>query len=143
MSFGAAAGLSSRTSRRGKDIQGLADLIFGGPIARDEIQDVCERARALLEGREEDPVVCQVGALDPDAVTIDVLARVQLAARRQGRRIELEGVSSELLELLVFAGLVEVLPLVAASGVEPRGQPEEREQALGVEEEADPGDRAV
>jgi ABC-type transporter Mla MlaB component len=142
MSFGAPAGLSSRTTGRGKDIRGLADLIFGGPIARDEIQDVCERARALLEGREADPVVCEVGALDPDAVAIDVLARVQLVARRQGRRIELEGVSAELRQLLVFVGLVEVLPLVA-SGVEPRGQPEEREQPLRIEEKADPGDRAV
>jgi len=121
----------------------LADLIFGGPIARDQIHDVCERARALLELREVDTVVCRVGALDPDAVTIDVLARVQLTARRQGRRIELEGVGVELRELLVFAGLGEVLPLVGASSVEPRGQPEEREQPLGVEEEADPGDRAV
>jgi hypothetical protein len=68
---------------------------------------------------------------------------VQLTARRQGRRIELEGVSAELRELLVFAGLGEVLPLVGASGVEPRGQPEEWEQALRVQEEADPGDRAV
>jgi ABC-type transporter Mla MlaB component len=121
----------------------LADLIFGGPIARDEIHAVCERARALLERREADTAVCEVGALDPDAVTIDVLARVQLTARRQGRRIELEGVSVELRELLVFAGLGDVLPLVGASGVEPRGQPEEREQARGVEEEADPGDHAV
>jgi ABC-type transporter Mla MlaB component len=121
----------------------LADLIFGGPIARDEIHAVCERARALLELREADTVVCRVGALDPDAVTIDVLARVQLTARRRGGRIELEGVSAELRELLLFAGLGEVLPLVATSGVEPRGQPEEREQPLGVEEEADPGDRAI
>ena len=121
----------------------MADLIFGGPIARDEIHAVCERARALLERRETDAVVCEVGALDPDAVTLDVLARVQLTARRQGCRIELEGVSAELRELLVFSGLDDVVPLVAASGVESRGQPEEREQALGVEEEADPGDRAV
>ena len=121
----------------------MADLIFGGPIARDEIQAVCERAHALLERREADPVVCEVHALGPDAVTIDLLARVQLTARRQRRRIELEGVGEELRELLVFAGLGELLPLVAASSVEPRGQPEEREQALGIEEEADPGDRAV
>jgi ABC-type transporter Mla MlaB component len=121
----------------------LADLIFGGPIARDEIQAVCEGARALLELREADTVVCRVGALDPDAVTIDVLARVQLTARRQGRRIELVGACAELRELLAFAGLGDVLPLAAASGVKPRGQPEEREQSLGVQEEADPGDRAV
>jgi ABC-type transporter Mla MlaB component len=121
----------------------LADLIFGGPIARDEIHAVCERARTLFQRCEADSVVCDVSALDPDAVAIDALARVQLTARRQGRRIELDGVGAELRELLVFAGLVEVLPLVAASGVEPRGQPEEREQAPGVQEEADPGDRAV
>jgi ABC-type transporter Mla MlaB component len=121
----------------------LADLIFGGPIARDEIHAVCESARALFQRCEADSVVCDVRALDPDAITVDVLARMQLTARRRGRRIELEGMSAELRELLVFAGLGDVLPLVAASDVEPRGQPEEREQARGVEEEADPGDRAV
>jgi ABC-type transporter Mla MlaB component len=121
----------------------LADLIFGGPIARDEIPHVCERARALLEGCEADPVVCDVDALDPDAVALDVLARVQLTARRLGRRVELAGVNVELRDLLELAGLSEVLPLVAGSNLEPRGQPEEREQALRVEEEADPGDRAV
>jgi ABC-type transporter Mla MlaB component len=121
----------------------LADLIFGGPIARDEIYAVCERARALLRRCEAGSVVCDVSALDPDAVAIDALARVQLAARRLGQRVELDGVGADLRGLLAFAGLSEVLPLVAASGVEPRGQPEEREQAHRVEEEADPGDRAV
>lgn len=121
----------------------LADLIFGGPIARDEILDVCERARALLERCVADPVVCDVGALDPDAVTVDVLARLQLTARRLGRRVELVGACAELGDLIAFAGLAEVLRVGAASGLEPRGQAEEREQAFGVEEEADPGDRSV
>jgi ABC-type transporter Mla MlaB component len=120
----------------------LADLIFGGPISRDEIHALCERARALFQRCEADSVVCDVSALDPDAITIDLLARVQLTARRRGRRIELDGVGPELWELLAFMGLGDVLR-VAASDVEPRGQPEEREQARGVEEEADPGDRAV
>ena len=119
----------------------VADLIFGGPIARDEIPNVCERARAFLERCEADPVVCDVDALDPDVVAVDVLTRVQLTARRLGRRVELDGVGVELREVLELAGLGEVLPLVAGSGLEPRGQPEEREQALGVEEEADPCDR--
>jgi hypothetical protein len=45
----------------------------------------------------------------PDAVTVDVLARLQLGARRCGFRIALQGAAPELLELLAFMGLAEVL----------------------------------
>ena len=72
---------------------------------------------------------CDVGALAPDAVTVDALARLQLAARRAGLEIRLSHASSELEELVAFAGLAEVLR------VEPRRQAEEREQRLRVEEE--------
>jgi hypothetical protein len=75
------------------------------------------------------PIVVDVGALAPDAVTINVLARLQLSALRLGRRVQLRNVSDELQKLLVFAGLAEVL------GLQPGRQPEEREQRLGVEEE--------
>jgi anti-anti-sigma regulatory factor len=64
-----------------------------------------------------------------DIGTVDVLARLQLAARRSGLELRLRHVSPELHELIAFVGLAEVL------GVEPRGQAEEREQRLGVEEE--------
>lgn len=67
---------------------------------------------------------------------IDALARLALAARRAGIELRLRKVSEELRELLVLAGLEEVL------GVEPRGQPEEREERLGVEEEAELDDPA-
>ena len=143
MSFGARASLPSEREDDEKGYLRLADLIFGGPIARDEIPVVCERARALLERCEADTVVCDVGALGQTVVAVDVLARLQLTARRVGRRVELAGVRVELRDLLDLAGLREALPLVAVSCLEPRGQPEERKQALGVEEEADPGDRAV
>jgi ABC-type transporter Mla MlaB component len=46
----------------------------------------------------------------PDAVTVDVLARLQLGARRCGCRIALQGAPSELLALLAFMGLADVLP---------------------------------
>jgi anti-anti-sigma regulatory factor len=64
-----------------------------------------------------------------DLATIDVLARLQLAARRTGLELRLRHASCELQELIELAGLGEVLR------VEAGGQPEEREQRLGVEEE--------
>ena len=45
----------------------------------------------------------------PDAVLVDAIARLALAARRHRCRIRLRGASQELLELIEFAGLGEVL----------------------------------
>jgi hypothetical protein len=88
--------------------------------------------------------VCDVGAVfDPNLVTVDALARLQLTARRLGHRVRLRHASRELQELLALVGLRDVVPLCAGLPLEPRGQPEEREQSRGVEEEADPGDLPV
>jgi hypothetical protein len=74
-------------------------------------------------------IACDVGALvDPDAGTIDALARVGLELHRLGFEIRLCHASEALADLLELAGLSEVL------GVEPRGQAEEGEQRLRVEE---------
>jgi hypothetical protein len=64
-----------------------------------------------------------------DLGTVESLARLQLAARRCGLELRLRHVPDELRELITFVGLAEVL------GVEPRGQAEEGEQRLRVEEE--------
>ena len=69
--------------------------------------------------------------------TVEALARLQLAARRMGLDLRLNVVSRELRDLIQLAGLTQVL------GVEPRGQPEEREQRVGVEEEGELGDSIV
>jgi anti-anti-sigma regulatory factor len=74
-------------------------------------------------------IVCDVSALDPDALTIDALARLQLSSRRVGLELRLRHASNELRELLAFVGLDEVLRLEAG------GQAEQREQRVGVEEE--------
>ena len=68
---------------------------------------------------------------------VEALARLQLAARRMGLDLRLHVVSRELRDLIQLAGLTQVL------GVEPRGQPEEREQRVGVEEEGELGDAIV
>jgi anti-anti-sigma regulatory factor len=77
---------------------------------------------------------CDVRALPADLTTIDVLARLQLAARRCGCELRLCHASAELRGLLELAGLDGVLAL------ELERQPEEREQRLGVEEERQLGD---
>jgi hypothetical protein len=84
-----------------------------------------------MTGRRPSTIVCDVGALAPDALAVDVLARLQLAARRLGHDIRVRNASSELRDLLVFAGLRDVLR------VEPGWEPEEREQPFGVEEEGE------
>ena len=69
-----------------------------------------------------------------DLGTVDALARLRLAARRDGLELRLTRVPDELRELIVFLGLEDAL------GLEPRGQAEEREERLGVEEERELGD---
>lgn len=118
-----------------------------GPVTRDAIPALCERARRLLEGCDAGPVACDVGALaEPDGVTIDALARLQLTARRLGHRVELRRACGELEDLLTLTGLLDVLTCggaPVASAVEAWREPELREQVLRVEEEADPRDPTV
>jgi hypothetical protein len=51
-----------------------------------------------------------VSGVEPDAVTVDALARLQLAAQRHRCQVRLRDASSELLELVAFMGLRDVLP---------------------------------
>lgn len=91
--------------------------------------------RALVA--QGSPIVCDVRSLcDPDIGTVDALARLHLTVTRMGGSIVFRGAGDDLNALVELVGLKEVLRL------EPVGQPEEREQALGVEEEADPRDLA-
>ena len=81
-----------------------------GPIARADLPGLCTRVCALLEGSGAGVAVCDVRGIEPDAVTVDALARLQLAARRHGCQVRLRHASSELRELVAFMGLPDVLP---------------------------------
>ena len=86
-------------------------LILGGPVARDAVPTLLRRIGTLLEGNDDDLIVCDVGALDdPDADTLDLLCRLQLTARRLGRRVLLLEASGELKDLLAWTGLGEAMP---------------------------------
>jgi ABC-type transporter Mla MlaB component len=108
-----------------------------GPIARSDLPGLCERVCALLGGSGARLAVCDVHGVEPDAVTVDALCRLQLAARRNRCHVQLRGASDELLELVSFMGLSHVL------GVEARRQAEEWEQGLRLEEERELADPAV
>ena len=117
------------------------ELGIAGPIKRADIPCLCSHARRLLESGDADRLVCDVGALaDPDAVTIEALARLQLTARRVGSQIGLRNASRELRELLDLVGLSSVVPLSRGSRIEAGRQAEEREVRSSVQEERDPAD---
>jgi ABC-type transporter Mla MlaB component len=80
-----------------------------GPIARTDLPGLCERICALLEDSGATVAVCDVRSVDSDAVTVDALARLQLAARRHGCGVRLRHASNELRDLVSFMGLEDVL----------------------------------
>jgi ABC-type transporter Mla MlaB component len=81
-----------------------------GPISRTDLPGLCERVCALLSGQRGYIAYCDVTGVPPDAGTIDALARLQLAASRNGCQVRLRGASPELLDLVAFLGLADVLP---------------------------------
>lgn len=80
-----------------------------GPIARDDLPGLCNRVCALLESGDATVAICDVGGVDPDAVTVDALARLQLAAKRHGCQVRLRHASARLRALVAFMGLADVL----------------------------------
>jgi ABC-type transporter Mla MlaB component len=105
-----------------------------GPIARADLPAICGDVAALLEATGADVALCDVEALPADAVAIDALARIQLAARRMGRQVVLRHAADDLRDLLALVGLTGVLR------IEPGGQAEQRKQGVGVEEERELAD---
>ena len=93
-------------------LHGTSALVFRieGPIARADLPGLCDRVCGLLERSRAAVGYCRVSGIEPDAVTVDALARLQVAAHRHGCRIRLVDASDELLELVAFMGLRDVLP---------------------------------
>jgi hypothetical protein len=93
------------------------------------------KARSPIpHARPNAETVRDVSRLTADMVAVESLARAQLAALRRGRRLRLRNVSAELAELLHLCGLGDALGA--------RRKPEQREQALGVEEVVEADDPA-
>ena len=80
-----------------------------GPITRSDLPGLSKRLCALFERERPDVAYCDVRGIVPDAVTVDALCRLQLAARRHRCRVRLRNGTEELLELVELMGLTEVL----------------------------------
>ena len=81
-----------------------------GPIARDDLPGLCDRVCDLLTRSGATVALCRCDKVPADAVTVDALARLQLAAKRHSCQVRLRGASRELRELVTFMGLRDVLP---------------------------------
>ncbi|MEU1275745.1 STAS domain-containing protein [Streptomyces sp. NPDC005799] len=111
-----------------------AVLVLPGPVTRDEVAGLCGDVRALLEAGGAGVVVVDAAGIGPPGLAaVDLLARLQLTARRAGGRIRLRDPAPSLRALLDLVGL----------RLEVERQPEQREPPLGVEEEVEPGEPAV
>ncbi len=116
-------------------------MVIAGRIARAHRASLCQRLSELLHRTRAVLVVCDVAELqDPDLDTVDVLARLQLTARRQRSEVCLRHATSELRALLALAGLRDVVPCAGELRLEAGRQTEEREEAGGLEEERDAAD---
>ncbi|MGW2523997.1 STAS domain-containing protein [Streptomyces sp. NPDC001617] len=111
-----------------------AVVVLPGPVTQDEVRGLCDDVRALLESTGAGVVVVDVAAIGPPGLAaVDLLARLELAARRAGGRIRLRDPVPSLRALLDLVGL----------RFEVEGHAEQREPPLRVEEEVEPGEPAV
>lgn len=140
----AAADDSSATPLRAlPTAPGSSTIVFvvNGRIDRADAPTLCEHLSTVLEGRDANLVVCDVGALvNPDIGTVDVLARLALTARRLGCQLRLRHPSRRLTDLVALVGLCSSGRPAGKLPLELEGQPEQREHARGVEERGEPGD---
>jgi hypothetical protein len=82
-----------------------------GPISRADLPGLSRRACRLLDRTGAEVLVCDVSGLGPDAVAVEALARLELAVRRRGCHARFRSAPKELLGLLDFMGLRDVLPV--------------------------------
>ncbi|MFN2452416.1 MAG: STAS domain-containing protein [Candidatus Dormibacteria bacterium] len=84
-------------------------LAIHGPLSRDDLPGLTARVCASLAAARPASVLCQVAGVADDAVAVDALARLQLAAQRYGCRVRLLGASAQLCSLIELMGLSDVV----------------------------------
>jgi ABC-type transporter Mla MlaB component len=87
-----------------------ATLAIRAPLQREDLPGLFVRTCALLQQATPRLLLVEVAQIEPDAVAVDALARLALAARRHGCVVELCGASPQLELLVELTGLADVLP---------------------------------
>jgi ABC-type transporter Mla MlaB component len=92
-------------------VQETTTITFGihGPLVRSDLPGLCERVCTLLAESHASLAFCDVSGIDADAVAVDALARLQLAAYRNGCKVRLLRATPQLCGLVAFMGLADVL----------------------------------
>jgi ABC-type transporter Mla MlaB component len=93
----------------GPPVPNSLKLVIWGPIERADLPGLFDRVCARLQASDAQRVVCDVVGVAADAVAVDALARLKLAAQRNGCQVTMLGASEELGELVAFMGLEEIL----------------------------------
>ncbi len=91
--------------------QRIVTVTITPPLERSDLPGLLARTCALLARGPIESLHCEVAGVAPDAVAVDALARLALAARRRGCHMRLFGASDELAALVAFVGLADVLPI--------------------------------
>jgi ABC-type transporter Mla MlaB component len=87
----------------------VARLAIDGPLRRSDLPDLFARTCRLLAEAQPRVLRLEVTAVEADAVSMEALARLALAARRHACRVRVSGASRELRGLIELVGLAEVL----------------------------------
>jgi ABC-type transporter Mla MlaB component len=104
-----------------------------GSLTRAQLPGLFARTCALLAEDELgcELLLCHVAGVAADAVAVDALARLALAARRSGCEVRLRGASPELIGLVELIGLADVLRPEWVLGGELPSREEGAEPLLG------------
>jgi ABC-type transporter Mla MlaB component len=79
-------------------------------LGRDDLPALFARTCAQLASHPScELLLCEVRGVAADAVAVDALAHLALAARRSRCEVRLRGASQQMLELVELAGLGDVL----------------------------------
>jgi ABC-type transporter Mla MlaB component len=89
--------------------QRRVSIAIRAPLRREDLPGLFGRTCAVLAGHASDELRCEVTGVAADAVAVDALARLALAARRSDCSVRLCGASQDLRTLVAFVGLDEVL----------------------------------
>ena len=79
-----------------------------GPLRRSDLPELYARACLQLARGDHGLLELEVSGVSADAVALDALARLALAARRHGCRVRLRGAGPELWGLIDLSGLRDV-----------------------------------
>jgi ABC-type transporter Mla MlaB component len=80
-----------------------------GPLQRSDLSGLYTRVCALFTANQGATLVCDVTRVAVDAVAVEALARLQLGARRHGCTVRLLSAPRELVDLVSFMGLQDVI----------------------------------